>query len=103
MTPAAQLAVKGAITMQAPTLSAIHQVLYTEQGVETWIKVEGSGHCSFTIDGAGLAQQSFASTAAKPFPMKVYVAKDILGSHLWTAKGTGKCTGNATTTFSVNG
>jgi hypothetical protein len=39
MTPAAQLAVKGAITMQAPTLSAIHQVLYTEQGVETWIKV----------------------------------------------------------------
>jgi hypothetical protein len=50
-----------------------------------------------------LAQQSFASTAAKPFPMKVYVAKDILGSHLWTAKGTGKCTGNATTTFSVNG
>nr|WP_295784374.1 hypothetical protein [Rhodoferax sp.] len=35
MTPAAQLAVKGAVTMQAATLSAIHQVQYTDQGVET--------------------------------------------------------------------
>ena len=89
--------------MKAPTLSSIHQVQYTEQGGETWIQVEGSGHCSFTIEGAGLAPQSFASSAAKPFPVNVKIAGAPLGSHLWTAKGTGNCTGNATTTFSVNG
>lgn len=102
MTPAAQLAVKGAITMQAATLSAIHQVQYTDQGVETWIQVEGSGHCSYTIEGA-VAPQSFASSAAKPFPMKVKILGAPLGSYLWTAKGTGNCTGTATTVFSVNG
>ena len=103
MTPAAQSAARASITMKAPILSAIHQVLYTEQGVETWILVEGSGHCNFTIEGAGLAPQSFASSAAKPFPVKVMIAGAPLGSHLWTAKGTGNCTGTATTTFSVNG
>ena len=103
MTPVAQSAAGAALTMQAATLTSIHQVPYTDQGTETWIGVQGSGHCNFTIETAGMAPQTFASSAAKPFPMKVKIAGAPLGSHLWIAKGTGNCTGTANTTFSVNG
>jgi hypothetical protein len=103
MTPAAQTAAGASLQMQGGTLTSIHQVEYTDQGVETWIQVQGTGNCTFTIESAGVAPQSFASTAAKPFPIKVKIAGAPLGSHFWTAKGTGKCTGSASTTFSVNG
>lgn len=86
-----------------PTLTSIKQVPYTDQGVETWIGVEGTGICSFTIEGAGMAPQSFTSSAASPFPMKVKMQGAPIGSHLWTAKGTGKCTGNAQANITVNG
>lgn len=103
MTPAAQSALRQGVVMQAATLTSIKQVPYTDQGTETWIEVQGTGHCSFTIESAGVATQSFASSAAKPFPMKVKIMGAPLGSHLWIAKGTGNCTGMANTTFSVNG
>ncbi len=93
----------GLVLASAPTLTAIKQVPYTDQGVETWIDVEGTGHCSFTIEGAGLPPQSFASSAAKPFPMKVKMVGAPIGSHLWTAKGTGTCTGSAQANITVNG
>ncbi len=86
-----------------PTLTAIKQVPYTDQGTETWIEVDGTGLCTYTIEGAGLPPQSFASTAAKPFPMKVKMVGAPIGSHLWTAKGTGSCKGNAQANITVNG
>ena len=103
LNPAAQSALKQGMVMQTPTLTSIHQVAYTDQGTETWIEVQGTGHCNYTIEGGGVAPQMFASSAAKPFPMKVKIQGAPLGSHLWTAKGTGNCTGMATTTFTVNG
>jgi len=103
MTPAAQNAAKASVLMQHGTLISIKQVEYTDQGVETWIQVQGTGNCTFTIETPGMAPQAFASSAAKPFPMKVKIAGAPLGSHLWIAKGTGTCTGTANTTFTVSG
>src|SRR6476646_6826756 len=73
MTPAALSAARAGAIMQAATLTSIHQVPYTDQGVETWIQVQGTGNCNFTVEGAGMPPQSFASSAAKPFPMKVKI------------------------------
>ncbi|MES2948275.1 MAG: hypothetical protein V4858_07015 [Pseudomonadota bacterium] len=103
VTPNGQTALKQGVMLQPATLTSIKQVPYTDQGTETWIQVQGTGNCSYTITGGGVAPQSFASSAAKPFPMKIKIMGAPLGSHLWTAKGTGNCMGNATTTFSVNG
>ncbi len=105
MTPAAQAAARNSVSalVQHPTLASIKQVDYTDQGVETWIQVQGTGNCTFTIETAGMAPQPFASSAAKPFPMKVKIAGAPLGSHQWIAKGTGSCVGSASATFSVNG
>jgi hypothetical protein len=86
-----------------PTLTSIKQVPYTDQGTETWIEVHGTGNCSYTITGAGLPASTFSSSAATPFPMKVKIPNAPIGSHLWTAKGNGACTGQATTTFTVQG
>lgn len=85
-----------------PTLTSIKQVPYTNHSGETWIEAQGTGNCSFTVTGAGLPPSAFATTAAKPFPLKVKIANAPLGSHLWTATGTGGCQGQVTTTFSVD-
>lgn len=88
--------------LELPQLTSIKQVQYTEHSGETWIEVQGKGNCNFTIEGNGVPPQSFASSAAKPFPMKVKIQGAPLGFHNWTAKGTGNCTGQATTGFSVD-
>jgi hypothetical protein len=85
--------------MALPTIKSIKQVQYTDQGGETWIEASGTGNCSFTISGPVTA--SFSTTADKPFPIKVKIPNAPTGSHLWTAKGTGSCTGQATATFKV--
>ncbi len=91
-----------AAVLVVTALSGIKQVPYTNNGGETWIEVQGTGNCSFTIQSAGVAPASFSSSAAKPFPMKVKIPGAPLGSHLWQAKGTGNCNGSASTTFSVS-
>ncbi len=83
-------------------LTSIKQVLYTDQGTETWIEVNGTGICAFTITGDA-PPANFSTSAAKPFPIKVKIPNAPVGSHLWTAKGTGNCTGQATATFNVSG
>ena len=85
------------------TLTSINQVERTDKGVETWIEVQGSGQCSFTIGSTRVAPQRFESTAATPFPMRIKIPGAPLGSNLWIAKGNGNCKGTAITTFSVNG
>ncbi len=102
--PGTVIVQQGPLTMAPlPTLTSIKQVPYTDQGTETWIEVHGTGNCTYTITGAGLPASTFSSSAATPFPMKVKIPNAPLGSHLWTAKGTGNCTGQATTTFKVEG
>ncbi len=88
--------------IQLPTLTSIKQVQYTDHSGETWIEVSGTGNCTYKIDGAGLPSAPFASTAAKPFPMKVKINGAPLGSYQWKASGTGSCSGEASATFSVD-
>ena len=91
-----------AAVLQVTTLSSIKQVANTGNSGETWIEAQGTGYCNFSIESAGVATQNFACSAAKPFPVKVKIAGAPLGSHQWKAKGVGNCSGNASTTFSVN-
>lgn len=86
----------------APTLKSLKQSDNTSHSGATWIDVQGTGHCSFSIATAGVAAQGFASSAATPFPMKVKMVGAPLGSHQWQAMGTGNCKGSSSATFSVN-
>ena len=88
--------------LQLPKLTAIKQAAFTNHSGETWIEVQGTGNCAFTIESAGVATASFAASAAKPFPMKVKIDGAPLGSHNWKAQGTGSCSGVAVATFSVD-
>ena len=90
-----------AAVLQVTTLTSIKQVANTGNSGETWIEVQGTGNCNFSIASAGVAAQNFASSAAKPFPVKVKIAGAPLGSHQWNAKGISNCSGAAYTTFSV--
>lgn len=87
--------------LQVTSLSSMKQVANTSHSGETWIEVQGTGHCNYTIESAGVPAQNFASSAAKPFPMKVKIAGAPLGFHNWQAKGTGNCNGTANAGFSV--
>jgi hypothetical protein len=91
-----------AAVLQVTTLTAIKQVPNTGNSGETWIEAQGTGNCSFSIESAGVPAQNFASSAAKPFPVKVRIMGAPLGSHQWKAKGTGNCAGAGSATFSVN-
>lgn len=97
-----QVAQLPAAALQLPTLTSIKQVPNTGNSGETWIEAQGVGNCSFSIESAGVPAQNFASSAAKPFPVKVKIMGAPLGSHQWKAKGTGNCTGTGGATFSVN-
>ena len=88
--------------LQLPKLTAIKQAAFTNHSGETWIEVQGTGNCAFTIESAGIPTASFAASAAKPFPMKVKIDGAPLGSHNWKAQGTGSCSGVAVATFSVD-
>jgi hypothetical protein len=91
-----------AAVLQVTALTSIKQVPNTGNSGETWIEVQGTGNCSFTIESAGVPTAGFSSSAARPFPMKVKIQGAPLGSHQWKAKGTGNCTGSANATFSVS-
>jgi hypothetical protein len=88
--------------LQFAKLTAIKQVPFTNHSGETWMEVQGTGNCAFTIESAGVAPASFAASAAQPFPMKVRIAGAPLGSRTWKAQGTGSCSGTAVATFSVS-
>jgi hypothetical protein len=98
--PVVQMPAPG--TLQIASLTGIKQVAYTDHTGETWIEASGTGYCNFTVETGGLPAQSFSTSAAKPFPMKLKIAGAPLGSHLWVAKGTGNCNGNASAQFAVN-
>lgn len=66
---------------------------------QTWIEVQGTGFCSFSIATAGSLPQNFASTSGKPFPVTVAFMGALPGAHQWMAKGTGTCQGQANAAF----
>ena len=66
-------------TIEKATLTGIKQVPYTNHSGETWIEASGTGNCTFTIQTGGVAPQTFSTTAAKPFPIKVKIANAPLG------------------------
>lgn len=88
--------------VQAPTLTTIKQVPYTDQGGETWIAVQGTGNCKFSIARDGGAAIDYNVANPQALPMKIKIVGAPTGSHSWAAKGTGNCTGTANTTFTVN-
>lgn len=66
---------------------------------QTWIEVKGNGACSFSISTAGALPQNFTSPVGNSFTMTVAFVGALPGPRQWTAKGTGKCGGQASATF----